>query len=242
MGKRQCIENMLKHVMLRLDTTRYFFDRPSLVYQPLPWININHARREIGTAARMSMIGAFLQEKEIEGGVVIDIGCNVGFFSLSLMERGFFVYGIDADERNLRIAEAASRRVKDKGGSFNPIRLLIDEQNAAYLPKSSVTVCFSIWHHWVRHYGLDRATKILSTLWAGTQTVMFFDTGESEMPENYNLPFDQNDPKDWLKTYLSKSCPGGLVMHLGLSQAFAPKNSKANTEIVYRNLFAVYKG
>ena len=121
-----------------------------------------------------------------------------------------------------------------------PIRLLVDEKTSAYLPQSDVSLCLSIWHHWVRLLGIEAATAILGTLWKGTRKALFFETGENEMPEHYGLPFKDNNSKVWIEDYLNSTCDGGRVLHLGQFAAFAPGRDESDGK-VKRNLYGVVR-
>lgn len=234
---RDNIASALDDLMLRVETRKYIVGRPGRMYQPLPWIGISDARRAAGTYDRMQAMRGFLGSRKEPTGVVLDVGCNTGFFSLSLMEDGYFVYGVDSQERNLRIAAAVSRRIAGVGG-FVPVRMKCDRQTVGYLPSADVTIVLSIWHHWVKHYGLDSATDILSTLWERTRSVLFFDSGEAEMPESYRLPYGSTDAREWLASYLANNCQGAYVVHLGRFSAAAPEGSRIDGPIS-RSLFAV---
>ena len=98
---RNCIRNRINRiyetVMLRIDTTKYIIDSPKSLYQPLPWIGINEGRRARGSMDRMVAIKKMLLQANIPAGVALDIGCNCGYFSLSLAAIGYFVYGVDSD-------------------------------------------------------------------------------------------------------------------------------------------------
>ena len=65
---------------------------------------------------------------------------------------------------------------------------------------------------------------------------MFFDTGENEMPACFGLPAMTPDPRSWLEHYLSDTCPGGEVRHLGRHAAFDADGNPCE-----RNLFAVVR-
>jgi tRNA (mo5U34)-methyltransferase len=49
--------------------------------------------------------------EDLTGWNVLDIGCNAGFYSFELARRGAHVLGVDVDERYLRQAEWAARRL-----------------------------------------------------------------------------------------------------------------------------------
>jgi hypothetical protein len=77
---------------------------------------------------------------------------------------------------------------------------------------------------------------MLEMIWQQTRKVMFFDTGESEMTPDYQLPPMTPDPRSWLADYLAQTCPGARIEHLGRHDAFDPSGNPCQ-----RNLFAVIR-
>jgi hypothetical protein len=65
---------------------------------------------------------------------------------------------------------------------------------------------------------------------------MFFDTGEDEMPPSFGLPEMTPDTRTWLEGYLSSTCAGSEVRHLGTHAAFDADGNPCR-----RNLFAVVR-
>ena len=181
--------------------------------------------------------------KHLEAGsckprTVLDVGCNIGYFSLSFVERGAVSYGVEMESLALRTATIASRRIARERGCFVPVRLKCTPESVALLPDGDVTICLSIWHHWVRYMGLEAGTAILRSLWERTNHTLFFDTGENEMPGEYNLPFRHENATTWLAQYLADNLSGGVITDLGRFKAFSPGGHEA-TAHVSRTLFAV---
>ena len=116
------------------------------------------------------------------------------------------------------------------------LALSLTPENVVAVPASDCTLCLSIWHHFVRRYGLSGATEMLETIWARTGKVLFFDTGENEMTPDYRLPEMTPDARSWLSAYLAEACEGSRVEHLGAHAAFDPSGRPCD-----RNLFAVIR-
>lgn len=228
----------LDRVALRIATRKYVISGPMLAYQNLPWSGITGARRAAGSEARLNAILEYLNGDDRFPRSVLDIGCNVGFFSLSLAARGSFVFGVDMDPTALRVATISSRDILGKDGAFVPIQLTCDPDTIPLLPNVDVTICLSVWHHWVRHNGLSTASRNLSLLWSKTRTALFFDSGEGEMPGYYGLPFGNANPADWLEKYLIDLLPSATVRPLGRFPAFGPGDNE-NTARVERTLFSI---
>jgi len=218
-----------------IDPLQFRYDIfPRLAYQPLPWIGQDNARRSEGSLARWEAI-----QRTISGYAVrsaLDIGCNVGYFSFSLANKGFPTLGVDSDDRFLRIARYAARRIGANNVGFSS--MLVSSKTANLLPDVDLILLLSVWHHWVKAYGLDDATELLARVWGKCAQLMFFETGEDEMPVDYGLPAMEPTPAQWLEDYLAKACPGSTVTNLGQFKAFAPGGDNRRLT-VQRNLFVV---
>jgi SAM-dependent methyltransferase len=238
MSTRERLASAVDAVTLRIATRKYLLFGPVTTYQNLPWCGITGARRASGSAARLQAMQRYLAENGKRASQVLDIGCNVGFFSLSFAEAGSVAYGVEMSPLNLRVATISSRRIKSRGGRFIPICMECSPDTVTSLPRADVTVCLSIWHHWVRHQGVTSATTCLRELWKRTDQVLFFDSGELEMPDYYGLPYQDEEPRAWLIRYLSDNLSGSIVDELGRFPAFGPKGNEASSS-VERSLFAV---
>jgi len=211
------ITKILSWIQFRLDTTKYFIDKPKFDYQPIPWVGIAEANIRGGaTTKRWNAIKKHVlsQDKSFK-----DIGCCVGYFCISATEElGLISLGIDIDDRFLRISRYAVPENSD--GKCNFIKLRIDKKTVNYLPATDITLCFSIWHHWVSNYGLGDATLILKSLWNSTNRVMFFESGQEEVKDEFNLPFPSDQKaKDWLCDYLAESLENSVVKSVGQFKA-----------------------
>jgi hypothetical protein len=237
MGNRELVFRALDRFVIRFASRRFGLFGPTITYQPLPWVGVPEGSRAVGSRRRKDAILGYLDERSAFPKVTLDVGANVGFFSLSFAERGAIAYAVEGEDLNARLADLAARRLNGKGRIII-IRMWCDRENVCQLPNADVTLCLSIWHHWVRHAGLDAATAILTELLAKTSGTLFFDTGENEMPDSYGLPFKGQDAAAWLHQYLA-ALPGvRAVRCIGRYEAFAPSTTE-RTSNVLRHLFAV---
>ena len=184
--------------------------------------------RAQGTSSRWSAIEPFVDELKLRDAA--DIGCNTGWFTLRLAERGVTTVGVEAHPPYLRTAIYAARR----SGLSNVgiLSLTINETNVGLLPSVDGVLFLSIWHHLVRSEGFDAATEILRVTWSRTRRALFFETGQSEMEPEYGLPPMVPDPTTWLANYLGEVCDGATLRHLGHHQS---------GDDLKRNLFAVVR-
>ncbi len=239
-GIREQLCRVLDRLIFRIATRRFGIFGAVVTYQPLPWMNLLEGRRATGSQRRLEAIMGHLEARSVSPGVTLDVGANIGYFSLTFAQRGAIAYAVESEPLNVRIANIASQRIGSGTGAFVPIRIWCRPETVGRLPDSDVTLCLSIWHHWVRHMGLDSASAILAALLAKTSKVLFFDTGENEMPEHYDLPFRRQDAKAWLMDYLGRFEGVGRVHCLGQFEAFLPGADEKSGE-VRRHLFALEK-
>jgi hypothetical protein len=223
---REGIDAVLDHVRFRIDTF------PHGVYQPVASLPGAHATRGRGSESRWEAILPVVREQAVESAV--DIGACEGYFSIMLGEAGIPTIALEGAPGASRTAMLAVRRsgLDDVG----VLALALTPSNVVAVPASDCTLMLSIWHHLVRHYGVDAATAMTATIWSRTGKVLFFDTGENEMTPDYGLPEMTPDAHSWLSAYLAETCEGSRVEHLGTHAAFDPSGRP-----VERNLFAVIR-
>jgi hypothetical protein len=221
---RQAVDDVLDRLRFRIDTF------PQGVYQPVSSLPTHSATRGSGSESRWAAILPIVREQAVESAV--DIGACEGYFSIKLGEAGIPTIALEGDPSTYRTAIFAVRRsgLEDVG----VLALSLTPANVVAVPASDCVLCLSIWHHFVRYYGLDRATAMLETIWARTGKVLFFDTGESEMTPEYGLPEMTPDPRSWLGVYLAETCAGSRIEYLGTHAAFDPTGRPCE-----RNLFAL---
>jgi SAM-dependent methyltransferase len=216
-----------------LDRLRYRLDRlTNPLYHPMPGAGDDHgAERAQGTHSRWAAMAPVLDEASPR--TALDIGCNSGWFVLALAGRGIPTVGVERDPASYRTVLYAARR-SPAGERVGVLAMRLGEETAALLPRADCVLFLSTWHHLVREIGLEAAGRVLGSVWERTGRVLFFDTGESEMPASFGLPAMGPDPGEWVASYLAERCPGGTVEHLGRHQG-----GWDGPEPVYRSLFAV---
>jgi hypothetical protein len=217
------VDDVLDRLRFRLDTL------PNGLYQPVPGLPAR-AARATGSESRWSAIEPLVDRLDVRSAV--DIGACEGYFAVKLGAAGVPTIAVESMPSNYRTALLAARRT----GNVGVLALEVTPQNAFTLPAADCVLCLSVWHHFVRIHGFDRATAMLEDLWALTRRVLVFDTGENEMTPDYGLPAMTPDPRTWLTGYLAETCRTGTVEHLGVHRAFEPGGAPCE-----RNLFAVIR-
>jgi SAM-dependent methyltransferase len=223
----------MRRVWIDRTLDRFHFEldrRPALDYQPMPWLGIDRARRDAGTKSRWEAFRPRLDALGVD--TVVDVGCNVGYYPISLGLEGFAAIGVEPDPKMFRLMRYAIRRLGlERVGALD---LTITPETVRMLPTGDLIIFLSLWHHLVRAYGLDEATRLLQVIWARTEKAMLFETGENEIPDHYGLPNFGDDPAGWIGEFLEGQCVGSTVEHLGQHDAFDPQRQPCR-----RNLFLV---
>ncbi|MDP2653385.1 MAG: hypothetical protein Q8Q08_05070 [Candidatus Omnitrophota bacterium] len=216
------ILNFTDKLILHFYKNRYLKGKAG--YHPLPWLGISESERKEGCHERLNALLEFLKISRVGNGVVLDVGCNVGFFSLSLKEKGFCVYGADENKFFLTVADIIGRSIKK--GNFLPINISVDKKVVEFLPPADICLCLSIWHHWVKKQGLTNATAILKSLFKKTRKILFFETSKPRAINDFSV-----------KKYLVKTLNTNHIFRLG--ESIPPETSPQKVDI--RELFAVIK-
>ena len=219
-----------------LDRIRFFVDtRPALPYQPLPWLDLHTARRETGVQTRWDAMVPVIDDVRAESAV--DVGCNVGYYTIMLGRKGIPTVGIESNRRYVRILMHAIAELQlENVGTLN---MQVTPETAALVPRTDCILLLSVWHHIVRERGLDAATSVLARIWSHAAKVLFFETGETEMPDSYGLPEMKAGGRAYLSEYLAATCEAGEVRHLGAHELAA--GSRYYDENARRNLFAIVR-
>lgn len=207
---RRTLDNTIDLVRLKLDAL------PDGIYQPVPGIPVRRAKRSVGTGSRWTAMEPVVERLRVRS--ALDVGANVGYFPIKLAQRGIPSVALESDPKCVRTAMTAVRRNGLDNVAVMDLELRPD--TLGLLPSTDCTLLLSVWHHLVRGLGFDAATDLLRGLWGRTGKVMFFDSGEDEMPASFGLPRMVPTPDVWLTEYLLKTCAGGRVEHLGRHRAF----------------------
>jgi SAM-dependent methyltransferase len=119
----------------------------------------------------------------------LDIGCNDGYFTFRMAERGGLAVGVDSGSVQIDNAQDLARLHKIPNAVF--ARIDIDDRSISGLPRVDLVICLSIFHHWARKLGEENAKGIMRRLAERTRRYMVFETGQ---PDETNT--------DWAKDLL----------------------------------------
>ncbi len=135
-------------------------------------------------------------------GSVLDIGCNLGFFSFKAAESGRSVIGIDHDSFNILYCKAIQSANKVDRTIF--VDKNLDLEAMKNLPRFDVIFNFSVFHHWVKAYGEETAKDMMRVL-ASKCDALYFETGQPDEVGTKWAPkmaFMGSDPKAWIENFL----------------------------------------
>jgi hypothetical protein len=223
---RKGIDDVLDHVRFRIDTF------PHGIYQPVASLPSKSAKRDEGSESRWEALFPVVCEQGVESAV--DVGACEGYFAIRLGRACVPTIAIESEPSTYRTAIFAVRR--SGLDNVGVLAMRLTPENVVSVPAADCTLCLSVWHHFVRRYGLSKATEMLETIWDRTGKVLFFDSGEDEMTPDFELPKMTPDSRSWLTAYIAETCDGSRIEHLGLHAAFDPSGAPCE-----RNLFAVIR-
>ncbi|MGN7613107.1 class I SAM-dependent methyltransferase [Magnetococcales bacterium HHB-1] len=176
-------------------------------YQPLPDHDIedNADHQSIQDDPRLSRqrlmaINAHLPEGPISS---LDIGCNIGFFTLNIAKRGGLCIGIDIGRNEIMTAQSLVTQLNRGNATF--AQMALNRSNISSLPQSDLVIFMSVYHHWVRHFGRDTADDMTQHLADKAGRFFVFETGQpDEIGAGWcdELTFMGEAPSVWITDYL----------------------------------------
>lgn len=180
---------------------------------------------------RLKAITEFLPVKKKL--TTLDIGCNLGFFTFNMAKYGGFSIGLDYGRNEILAAKALAQKHQIQNIVFTQIK--ITPSNCNFLPKTDVVFCLSIYHHWVRRFGEQKAKEIMSGLSKSAIKYFVFDTGqpnEKNVEWSDCLSFIKPNIDIWAKEYF---------MSLGFKEINKLGEFKTSVSSIPRSLFVARK-
>lgn len=143
------------YVVLLLKKTQF--------YQPL--YNLSVIKKKSAERICIDRADAIYQQMSSwgKGGSILDIGCNMGFFSHFFADRGFQVSGIDMNPNNITLCNLLQKVNQPR------IHFSVDVFSDTFIEKLpnnqyETAFLFSVIHHVIYAKGLDYAQKLLASL------------------------------------------------------------------------------
>lgn len=137
-------------------------------------------------------------------GSALDVGCQNGWFTHKLAERGLVSLGVDSHPRDVRVARYLGDWNDLDGLAF--ARMEVTPETARALPSFDVVLCLSVFHHLVRFHNLEYATATMRALADNTRDRLFFETGqpnETSMKWAGELAFMGDEPARWVEQFVA---------------------------------------
>ena len=138
------------------------------------------------------------------GQSVLDVGCNIGYFSFKAAEAGNVAFGLDFDILYIATCRIIRESTGETGAQF--LRQRIDLEYIERMPRFDAVFNFSVFHHWVKLYGEQHSRDMMRGL-ADKCRVMFFETGQSnEVNTSWSdkIEFMGPDPRAWTIRFLKE--------------------------------------
>lgn len=144
------------------------------IYHPIPFNDFADLSTQVEPATSYTRLGMILAGyQDFRNLRVLDMGCNVGFYSFSLAKRGATVTGVDARPEYIEIASRVANIYDLPNATFinSPITPeLINETG----PGWDIALCFSMIQWVADQRGMEYACEVLKAV-SKRSKAMFFD-------------------------------------------------------------------
>ncbi|UOY10325.1 class I SAM-dependent methyltransferase [Methanonatronarchaeum sp. AMET6-2] len=143
-----------------------------------------YEKGRVDNKKRWEMIEQFLDD---EDKTALDIGCATGYFTNKFAEN--YGYAVGIDTRKTRIKEAKNK-TKGKTTLEFKTKYLVEEitpKNIVKLPEADCIFFLTVYHHWTKFYGRERAEKMLKTLTEKTEKLFI------ELPGNIDKQIEKKE-------------------------------------------------
>lgn len=221
------ISRVLLKFAYRIRTHKY------QAYQPLPWIGLSSKKREKASLQRWRWMESFLDDYQNKSDITSlrDFGSNLGYFVFRANEIGLLALGYELEQESIEVSQFVQNNLKAENVGF--VKFCINSTSIKTAFRSDVTIFFSVWHHIIVHKGIDEARKVLQEIWATTDHILFFESGEDSEIAALGI---QGDSADWVEAELRIACANSEIRRIGLTDRGDHKKGGN-----HRTLFAVTK-
>jgi len=166
---------------------------------------------------------------------LLDIACDIGFYSFKAVQKGLFTVGLDIEARSIKKACKLALTKKQENIAF--MKMPLNPSNVSLLPNFDIILCLSVFHHFDRIFGEENAKKMVAGLFAKCDKQFFFQIPSKKNKFGADFRYDFNNDKVRIEKYvynLFNEIGGCSVKLIG------KKKEKPPTE-PYRFLFLIEK-
>ncbi len=142
------------------------------VYHPIPFDEFRNLTTQVPPRCCYNRLGMILDRfRDLQGAHVLDIGCNVGFYSFSLARRGAQVEGIDVRPEYIDIAGDVARIYR------TPVEFIRGSATGYLLNGSprayDLVLCFSTLQWVIDGEGFEAGVRLLGAISEASGALMF---------------------------------------------------------------------
>lgn len=195
---------------LRRDIKKWQLETWADIYHPIPFYEFRDLSTQVKPETPYQRLGMILEQyPSVEGMRVLDVGCNVGFFSLSLARRGAFVTGLDIRKEYVEIANRVSEIYSV------PLTVIQSEVNANVILEQEpvdLAICFSVLQWIAKTSGFDEAVRVLGAL-SERAANLCFDVAVNSGKACFTC--DAGDELNFVRDLLQRSTAYKEIVHVG---------------------------
>ena len=123
-------------------------------------------------------------------------GLMLVFFSIQLALEGHTVIAVDFQKNLQLIFEYAARRAGVNNVGY--MTGAITPENISNYPKTDYVLLLSVWHHWVKVFGLNSAHDMLVTLVENTDRKIYFESGDEDELQLIRQEYGKHSMQEYL--------------------------------------------
>jgi len=139
---------------------------PGELYQPIDNCNVKFHRSE--TERRLKIL---LDNVDFMDKTYLDIGCANGYFPLHILGTKRSI-GIDVSFDDIVLARKTKEFMK-LNGNINFYHIAVDDENIKTAMQGiDIVTVFSVYHHWIRSYGVDRTKEIMRYIFSAKEVIL----------------------------------------------------------------------
>ncbi|MCF7800154.1 methyltransferase [Candidatus Babeliales bacterium] len=174
------------------------------IYQPTTIDIFNHLTPKRACGDRLNLI---IKDMNSDFSTINDIGCQIGYFSFSLAEKGANVTGFDMENKNILICNML-KKLQGIEENLNFKKIAFSLENLDHFKKTDYTLCLAVFHHVILYQGIDTAKKLIKDIRNKTIKKLYFEIGQSNEKIDLwskHLPDMGSDPYYWIENFLKEA-------------------------------------